>query len=163
MDRDTKASEMEEDRPMTVICTVGYQGLLAEELLALVAMNRVEVVVDVRETPQSRKAGFSRRRLEESLTAAGLQYVHVRELGNPAKWRRDLSLGLDFSQFAKRFQRLLDEKCSTLEEVYVEIAGKKACLLCFEEDPKTCHRSIVAERIRSMHPDNVKVEHIRHA
>jgi uncharacterized protein (DUF488 family) len=136
--------------------------MTCDEWIELLRVHQIELVVDVRELPQSRKRGFSKRGLESTLQEAGIEYVHVKELGNPKKWRQDLDAGLDFSLFAKRFEGLLDQKIEAIEELHLTIDGKRACLMCYEEDPLACHRSLVATRLASLYPEDVEVEHIRH-
>ena len=43
----------------------------------------VEIVVDVRLTPLSRKPGLSKTKLAETLRQAAIGYVHLPQLGNP--------------------------------------------------------------------------------
>ena len=62
---------------------IGYEGLIVDQLVARLQAEGVEVLVDVRMTPLSRKPGFSKRALSEALSAAGIRYVHDRRLGNP--------------------------------------------------------------------------------
>ncbi|MDR1430587.1 MAG: DUF488 domain-containing protein, partial [Propionibacteriaceae bacterium] len=40
-------------------------------------------LVDVRQTPISRKRGLSKTALGAALSEAGIDYIHLRELGNP--------------------------------------------------------------------------------
>ena len=42
---------------------------------------------------------------------------------------------------------ILDDSQASLEDMLKVVAGQKTCLLCFERDPKTCHRSIIAQSI----------------
>lgn len=147
---------------MTLVCTAGYEGMTSSEWIDLLRVHSVDIVVDVRELPQSRKPGFSRRGLEAALQLAGIEYIHVKELGNPRKWRQDLSAGLDFTLFTKRFDGLLDKRRQEIEDLHLAIDGKRTCLMCYEEDPLLCHRSLVAARLALLFPDDVEVEHIRH-
>ena len=62
---------------------IGYEGLIIDQVVARLQAEGVEVLVDVRMTPLSRKPGFSKRALSEALSAAGIRYVHDRRLGNP--------------------------------------------------------------------------------
>ena len=62
---------------------IGYEGLSVDQLVARLQADGIEVLVDVRMTPLSRKPGFSKRALSEALSAAGIRYVHDRRLGNP--------------------------------------------------------------------------------
>ncbi|MCP4626987.1 MAG: DUF488 domain-containing protein [bacterium] len=38
--------------------------------------------------------------------------------------------------------------------------GRNVALLCFERDPEICHRKIVAQEIRKLDGNGLKVEHI---
>lgn len=62
---------------------VGYEGQHAEQFVDELRSAGVDVVVDVRLTPISRKRGFSKRSLAEHLESAGIRYEHLRALGNP--------------------------------------------------------------------------------
>ena len=64
------------------IYSVGYEGLTVPGLVERLEQNRIEELVDVRASPYSRKPGFSKKRLAESLTAAGIVYRHEPLLGN---------------------------------------------------------------------------------
>jgi uncharacterized protein (DUF488 family) len=65
---------------MTVY-TIGYEGLDIEAFISLLAMHRIEIVVDIRELPLSRKPGFSKKALSSAFKLSGLQYVHMVDLG----------------------------------------------------------------------------------
>lgn len=93
---------------MTPLCTIGYEGCSADEWLELLVASRVEIIVDVREMPLSRKPGFSKTRLAEMLRSKGIDYVHLRSLGNPKAHRDRLRDGWDFVEFADEYRRILD-------------------------------------------------------
>jgi len=61
------------------IVSVGYERRTSEELVSLLVSNRVDVLVDVRLTPLSRKRGLSKTALREALESAGIEYLHERE------------------------------------------------------------------------------------
>jgi uncharacterized protein (DUF488 family) len=65
------------------IYSVGYEGMTLQGLVDRLVAAHVAVVIDVRLNPTSRRPGFSRRRLAEGLSSAGIDYVHEKELGNP--------------------------------------------------------------------------------
>ena len=44
----------------------------------------VERLIDVRELPISRRRGFAKTALGEALAAEGVEYLHMRSLGNPS-------------------------------------------------------------------------------
>src|ERR1051325_46708 len=62
---------------------VGYQGKTGPEMLAQLKAAGVKLVVDVRGLPLSRKRGFSKTGLSNSLAAAGIEYLHAKAAGNP--------------------------------------------------------------------------------
>ncbi|MBI5088832.1 MAG: DUF488 domain-containing protein, partial [Actinobacteria bacterium] len=75
------------------LTTIGYEGLIVDELVDQLRADGVEVVVDVRLNPISRKPGLSKTRLAAALDAVGIGYVHERALGNPPDNRAALRAG----------------------------------------------------------------------
>ena len=70
-------------RSFPEIVSIGYEGRDVEALIRQLQSLRVDVLVDVRLNPISRKRGMSKVALREALEAHGIRYVHHRELGNP--------------------------------------------------------------------------------
>lgn len=147
---------------MTPLWTIGYQGFTSDEWLDSLVTNGVQTVVDVREMPLSRKAGFSKSRLAEALASRGIQYVHLRSLGNPKPYRQRLRDGWDFAEFQAEFVRVLEQQTDALETLSSLALTGGVCLVCFEEDPTQCHRSIVAECVVERTPE-LHVSHLRYA
>jgi uncharacterized protein (DUF488 family) len=123
----------------------------------------VEVVVDVRDLPLSRRKGFSKSALRGALAARGVEYVHVKALGNPKALRDALKSGLPFDEFAATFDSLLDDREESLRALATLVTKRVACLVCFEEDPARCHRSLIAGRVAELAGGEVRVEHLRNA
>jgi uncharacterized protein (DUF488 family) len=146
---------------MRPLYTIGYEGFDLSVWLAMLLDHGVQVVVDVRAVPHSRRAPFSKSRLKESLGDAGIEYEHVGSLGSPAEHREALRCGLDPVSFSRIFNSLLDERTVALEQILVRVARQRVCLLCYEEDPYRCHRTLVAVRLSEMRPGLVKVVHLR--
>lgn len=63
--------------------SAGYEGRDIDSFLASLVGSHISAVADVRLTPISRKKGFSKTRLGEALAEAGIEYMHLRGLGNP--------------------------------------------------------------------------------
>lgn len=145
----------------STLFTIGYERFTADAWLALVARNGIDLVVDVRDLPLSRKPGFSKRRLADALAGAGVGYMHARQLGNPKDLREALKHGMDWDIFARRFRSLINERTAALQEIASLAKTRSICLLCYEEDPQSCHRSLVAERLALMTTDETKVVHFR--
>lgn len=147
---------------MTGVWTIGYEGFAADEWLSRVLEARIEVVADVRNLPLSRRPGFSKRALAARLDEAGIGYVSMRELGAPSELRTPLKRGtMPFSEFAPRFRALLDERPDELDALWRLVQAKRTCLLCWEEDPGRCHRSLVAEALQGLAEGKLPVVDIR--
>jgi uncharacterized protein (DUF488 family) len=147
---------------MAWLGTIGYEGYDHSEWMSTLAENEVEAVVDVRDVPLSRKRGFSKSQLATALECVGIEYLHLRALGNPRSYREALKHGMDFKTFAGEFLSLLDEREEALGEVLSRAQESRVCLLCFEEDPQRCHRSLVADRLSSRSGGQIEVVHLRH-
>ena len=72
--------------------TIGYQAHSVESLIECLKVHGVEVLMDVRQNPSSRKPGFSKRRLQDAISQAGIEYRHNPDLGTPPKIRNKTSI-----------------------------------------------------------------------
>ena len=77
----------------STLFTAGYAGHDLDSFLRMLGEHQIQVIVDVRQNPVSRKKGFSRSRLSEFLSNHGIEYIHLRELGVPAELRNQLRSG----------------------------------------------------------------------
>jgi len=128
--------------------TIGYEGLVQDQLLDLLVANGVQTVLDVRAVPLSRKAGFSKTVLGASLLARGVGYLHDRRLGTPKPGRDAARKGRSSVMHEIFEAHMLTEPAQEgLSEAVGLAARSKVCLLCFERAPHDCHRSIVARLI----------------
>jgi uncharacterized protein (DUF488 family) len=135
-----------------MLSTVGYEGISAEELIALVRDARIEVVADIRLNPQSRKRGLSRRGLAAALEEVGIRYVHLPALGNPKDNRDAFRRGEPAAWDRYRAQFEAPPADDALDEL-VELAREsRVVLLCYEHDHTACHRSVVAEELLRRDP-----------
>lgn len=135
---------------MKTLATIGYERATQDEVIDRLKRADVEVLIDVRAVAASRRAGFSKGVLSASLQAAGIDYVHLRQLGTP-KPGRDAAHHGRIAEMHAIYEDHLREPAAQLELARaVEIAGaRKAALLCYEADAHRCHREIVAERLRA--------------
>ncbi|HEY0835221.1 MAG TPA: DUF488 domain-containing protein [Azospirillum sp.] len=142
-----------------VIWTIGYERASPDALIAALREAGVEAVLDVRELPLSRRAGFSKGPLRAALQAAGIDYVHLKALGTPAEGREAAR-----QKDHERFWSIVEQRLDTAEadadlHRAAELAGaRRSCLLCLEADPGVCHRRRVAERLADRF--GFAVEHI---
>ena len=137
---------------MTDLFTIGYEKAAWVDVLAALRAAGVARVIDVRQLPLSRRAGFSKRQLAAGLAEAGIGYVHLRALGTPPEGRE-----ANRRRQWDRFWRIVDESLATLEAglALQQAAGMvhaaPCCLLCYEADPCVCHRRRVGEMLGAAH------------
>ncbi len=131
------------------LATIGYEGATLPEVIGKLQGAGVEVVIDVRAVAASRRAGFSKTVLSNSLGEAGIDYRHLRALGTPKPGRQAARAGRIAEMHAIFEEQLATPEAQMqLAEATEIAAGKRAALLCFEADASGCHRRIVAERIQ---------------
>ena len=67
--------------------TIGYEGATQGDVIGRLRAAGVQTLVDVRAVAASRRAGFSKTILGNSLRAEGIDYLHLRALGTPKAGR----------------------------------------------------------------------------
>lgn len=134
------------------LVSIGYEGLDVPGLVLRLLRARVDVLVDVRLNPVSRKPGLSKTRLAAELSSIGIGYLHLRDLGNPRDNREGFRAGDE--QAFTRFRSLLrgDAADLALGQVSGLLDREVVALLCFERDEATCHRALVAEALAARVP-----------
>jgi uncharacterized protein (DUF488 family) len=131
---------------------IGYEKSGVAEFLATLGAAGVKTLVDVRDLPLSRRAGFSKRQLQAAVEAAGMRYVHLRALGTPPEGRE-----ANKRRQWERFWRIVDDKLATaeaehaLQELATIAAQAPTCLVCYEADWRICHRRRVGEILGQRH------------
>ncbi|MBB4509703.1 MULTISPECIES: DUF488 domain-containing protein [Rhizobium] len=133
---------------MKTVYTIGYEGTDIERFVKTLVAVGVQAVADVRAVPLSRKKGFSRNSLREHLENVGIKYLAMQELGDPKEGREAAKAG-DYDRFRAVYSAHVDqpESAMAIEKLAAASEEQAVCLLCFERDPKTCHRFIVGERM----------------
>jgi len=147
--------------PVTSLATIGYEVATVATFLTALRDARIDVLVDVRAAARSRRPGFAKTRLAANLQEAGIGYLHLSGLGTPAEGRAAARAG-DHDEMKRVFREHMDsdvarEQLGTLIEIIG--SGRRVCLLCLEDHPDHCHRSIVAEAAASRMP--LKIHHLR--
>ena len=130
------------------LSTIGYERQTQDVVIAKLKAAGVETLVDVRAVASSRLAGFSKTLLAASHAEAGIDFVHLRQLGTP-KPGRDAARKGHIAEMTAIFEDHLTEPGAQLELARAKelASGKKVALLCFEADHHGCHRKILAELI----------------
>lgn len=138
---------------MPTLWTIGYERMLAPELVAELSAAGVQRVIDVRFRPQSRRPGMSKTRLGELLGEHGIAYEHRKVLGTPPDLRHDFHAGR--VEQARAGYRTYVE--ATAPDALTALAGElgrgpRTALLCLEQDPAGCHRRVLCELLAERMP-----------
>lgn len=136
---------------LPTLYTIGYEGASIEDLLATLKAAAIARLIDIRESPYSRRPEFSREELAAALADYGIAYEHIRELGNPPAGREAARAG-HMAAYREIFTAHLNgaDGRKGLERALAAAANQRVCLLCFEKSAAHCHRSMVVSRIEAM-------------
>ena len=132
------------------IYTVGHSTRLIEDFVALIEGHGVEQLIDIRTIPRSRtNPQFNRDTLPKTLECAGIEYLHMPELGGLRHARPDSPntawRNASFRGYADYMQT--PEFAAAIARL-VEIGqGKQTAIMCAEAVPWRCHRSLVADAL----------------
>ncbi len=138
-----------------ILFTVGYEGRSARDLARRLHEAGVTRVLDVRASPRSPRPGFSKGPLSRALAAAGIEYRHLGEAGNPFYAEAEA----DLAGVLARYRAHLADRPEIPRAVVEAARGARTALLCAEANPARCHRSILAEAAAGAEPD-LRVVHL---
>jgi uncharacterized protein (DUF488 family) len=132
---------------MATFFTIGYEQATSAAVLDTLRRAKVDLLVDVRAVAASRRPGFSKRQLAAGLDETGIGYLHLQKLGTPKQGRLAARSG-DTAAMLRIYEKHLatPEAREQLDELTALVrAGRRVCLLCYERDPRQCHRRRVGE------------------
>ncbi len=140
--------------------TIGHSTRPFEELLEALRSFEINILVDVRSFPGSRRyPQFNKDQLKVSLAAVGIEYQHFPELGGRRNaspdsinmaWRNKMFRGyadyMETDEFRLGIARLVDiaRACPT-------------AIMCAEAVWWRCHRSLISDYLKA---NGVEVTHI---
>lgn len=141
--------------------SIGYEKHKdVDRFAAHVAQSGMERLIDVRELPISRRRGFAKTALSKALADHGVEYVHLRSLGNPKRFR-DLYKSGRAAEGEAAFRRiLLTERMEALFELASLVQEKRSTLMCWEDNEQLCHRRVILEALQSETDLQLDVLHI---
>jgi uncharacterized protein (DUF488 family) len=128
----------------TALFTIGYEGRALDEMIAELLAHRIDRVIDVRDLPLSRRRGFSKTPLREALVANDIEYVHLRQAGNPFRREKDL---IPRTELLAKYKVHLATAGQAITDVTDAVRGRRVSLLCYERHPGECHRSLLSKRV----------------
>lgn len=141
------------------LATIGYEGALLDDFVATLKAASIQLLIDVRELPISRRKGFAKSALSTAMATADIGYLHLKGLGDPKPGREAARAG-NHAGFLKVFRAhmLTPAARFDLNVAASHVAAGRACLMCYERDHAGCHRTLVAEAIHAIVP--VRIRHI---
>jgi uncharacterized protein (DUF488 family) len=136
-----------------VLLTIGYGGYTQTAFIDALVAAGVETLADVRQSPRSRKPGFSGGPLARRLAERGIRYLHLPELGAPPALRQALAGGLDFASFLAAYREHASAQTEALERLAALARDGVVAATCLETDPALCHRGVLATIVRERWPE----------
>jgi len=128
------------------VWTIGYEGLSIDAFLAVLLKEGIQSIIDLRNSPFSRKYGFSYDVLSKRCDDFALKYFHFPEVGIPLELRKQFS---DKPALWNIYQTtILPKTHRSFKSISSICRDLPSVLLCFEKDPLDCHRHIVAREVR---------------
>jgi uncharacterized protein (DUF488 family) len=132
------------------IFTAGHSNKPVAELIATLTSAGIQLLVDVRMYPMSRRwPQFNREALTNSLADAGIDYRHAPELGGRRKPNPDsINLGLRDAGFRGFADYMWTADFETaITRVIAEANGRPTAIMCAEALPWRCHRSLISDAL----------------
>ena len=128
--------------------SIGYEGVYFEEFVAFLGMYGLAHIVDVRAIPFSRRVGFNLVELETALPRYGFKYTHLPALGNTNAGRAAAKRG-DWEGMRREVEAQLATSQAKAALAWLSTVYHTAptALMCYEQNPATCHRTLVANKL----------------
>jgi uncharacterized protein (DUF488 family) len=149
--------------PGGTLFTVGHSTREADAFVALLRHHGVDLLVDVRRYPGSRRhPHFNREALADHLAAAGIQYRHAPELGGRRDNAPNRDDGPNRGWRNASFRAYADYMATppfraALDRLIDESAGHAVVMMCAEAVPWRCHRNLISDALVAR---GVEVRHI---
>ena len=145
---------------MHPVFTIGHSTRAAEEFVALLRENAVDLLVDVRRFPMSRRyPHFNRDELAAALRAAGIDYLHAEVLGGRRSPRKDSRntawRNAQFRGYADHMDT--PDYRAAVAELVKRAETRIQAVMCAEAVPWRCHRNLLADALVAR---GIEVRHI---
>ena len=133
--------------------SIGYEGKSIENFVNILLQNDIRLLCDVRRNPISRKFGFSQSKLQRIVETSGIEYKHFPELGIAAEERKYLRTQENYNDLFAGYRDALPSQASVLNNLYELFEShKRIALMCYELDPRHCHRTVIFEYMSAHYP-----------
>jgi uncharacterized protein (DUF488 family) len=132
--------------------TIGHSTRTEEDFKEILIAQRIEVLVDVRTFPGSRRyPQFNKSALSESLAGANIDYRHDPRLGGRRAPRKDSHntawRNAQFRGYADHMET--DEFDAGIKELLELARTSRTTVMCAESLWWKCHRSLIADYLKA--------------
>jgi uncharacterized protein (DUF488 family) len=142
--------------------TIGHSTRPFDEFLSLLREFKIAILIDIRRYPGSRRfPHFNRQCLEETLPAAGIEYLWLEDLGGRRSGpgiAESLNPGLKHPAFRHYADYMQTEQFRSVVLRLISIASEKTvAIMCAEKLFWKCHRRLLSDYLVTQ---SILVEHI---
>lgn len=134
---------------MATLYTIGHSTRTIEELIAALQAHSIEMLVDIRAFPMSRRLPqFNRESLEQTLPVAGIRYLWMQALGGRRKKLRNDSpnVALRNDSFRNYADYMLTSEFESAMRELLRLAEQfRLAYMCAERVYFHCHRMLVSD------------------
>lgn len=134
---------------MATLYTIGHSTRSFDELVSALRAHEIETLVDIRAFPMSRRLPqFNRPSLEQTLPAAGIRYLWMKDLGGYRK--KALADSPNIALRNKSFRNYADYMLTpAFERAMSELVSlaehSRTAYMCAERVYFRCHRMLVSD------------------
>lgn len=141
-----------EDMAETQVWTIGHWTCPEPDFLRPLHGQRIELVADVRKMPGSRRSPqFDRDEMPRWLADAGIDYLHLPELGG-RRGRQHVEGNVNAGWRQPSFQNYADYTLGSsyrqgIERLVELASARRVAIMCGEPMPWRCHRLLIANTL----------------
>jgi uncharacterized protein (DUF488 family) len=152
IDGGTQAGErkLRKQQAPPVALTIGHSTRTIEQFIGLLTAHAVTRLVDVRTIPRSRRnPQFNQDVLQASLQSAGIDYVHMADLGGLRHATKDsINIGWRNASFRGYADHMQTPEFQHAIEQLIQLTKQgRIAVMCAEAVPWRCHRSLIADAL----------------
>ena len=134
---------------MAALYTIGHSTRSIDELIAALRAHQIQILVDIRAFPMSRRLPqFNRESLEKSLPEAGIRYLWIKALGGYRKrvLEESPNIALRNDSFRNYADYMLTAEFERAVAELVSLAeNSRTAYMCAERVYFRCHRMLVSD------------------
>jgi uncharacterized protein (DUF488 family) len=134
---------------VAVLYTIGHSTRTIDELIAALAAHQIQILVDIRAFPMSRRLPqFNRESLEQTLPAAGIDYRWMKALGGYRKkiLEESPNIALRNQSFRNYADHMLSPEFEqSITELLALAENSRTAYMCAERPYFRCHRMLVSD------------------